>query len=120
MLRAIDGPPALFRDNSCLGCHNAFATLGVPGFLAKSVPSAVDGSAMPWLGNYLTDHRSPLTERWAGWYVTGSAGTSRHLGNAPVANRSVDEITVEDAYRETRSRVEARRFRDWVQGAERA
>jgi hypothetical protein len=97
VLRAVGGPPALFRDNSCLGCHNSFATLGVPGFLAKSVPSAIDGSSLPWLGNYLTDHRSPIAERWAGWYVTGSAGTSRHLGNAPVANRNIDDITVDDA-----------------------
>jgi len=97
VLRAIGGPPALFRDNSCLGCHNSFATLGVPGFLAKSVPSAMDGSSLPWLGNYLTDHRSPITERWAGWFVTGNAGTSRHLGNAPVANRNVDELAVDDA-----------------------
>ena len=37
---AAAGPPAMFRDNGCLQCHNSFATLGVPGFLAKSVPSA--------------------------------------------------------------------------------
>jgi hypothetical protein len=97
VLRAVGGPPALFRDNSCLGCHNSFATLGVPGFLAKSVPSAMDGSALPWLGNYLTDHRSPIPERWAGWFVTGKAGASRHLGNAPVANRNADDVSVEDA-----------------------
>lgn len=97
MLRAVTGPPAMFRDNGCLQCHNSFATLGVPGFLAKSVPSAIDGNALPWLGNYLTDHRSPITERWAGWYVTGSAGSSRHLGNAPVPNRNIDEITVDAA-----------------------
>ena len=62
VLRATAGPPAMFRDNGCLQCHNSFATLGVPGFLAKSVPSAVDGNALPWLGNYLTDHRSPIAE----------------------------------------------------------
>jgi hypothetical protein len=97
VLRAVTGPPAMFRDNSCLGCHFSYATLGVPGFLAKSVPAAVDGNALPWLGNYLTDHRSPLTERWAGWFVTGGAGAGRHLGNAPVANRNIDEITVDRA-----------------------
>ena len=97
VLRATAGPPAMFRDNGCLQCHNSFATLGVPGFLAKSVPSAVDGNALPWLGNYLTDHRSPITERWAGWFVTGKAGTSRHLGNAPVADRNIDDVKIEDA-----------------------
>jgi hypothetical protein len=96
VLRATAGPPAMFRDNGCLQCHNSFATLGVPGFLAKSVPSALDGNALPWLGNYLTDHRSPITERWAGWFVTGKAGTSRHLGNAPVADRNIDDVKIED------------------------
>ena len=97
VLRATAGPPAMFRDNGCLQCHNSFATLGVPGFLAKSVPSGLDGNALPWLGNYLTDHRSPITERWAGWFVTGKAGTSRHLGNAPVADRNIDDVKIEDA-----------------------
>ncbi len=97
VLRAVNGPPAMFRDNSCLSCHNAFATLNVPGFLAKSIPSAVDGTGLPWLGNYLTDHRSPITERWGGWFVTGKTGSSRHLGNAPLANRNADDVKVEDA-----------------------
>jgi hypothetical protein len=97
VLQAPVGAPVMLRDNRCLQCHYSFATLGVPGFLAKSVPSATDGSALPWLGNYLTDHRSPITERWAGWFVTGRAGSSRHLGNAPVANRNIDDVKVEDA-----------------------
>jgi hypothetical protein len=97
VLRSMVGPPAMFRDNSCLACHNSFATLGVPGFLAKSIPSTLDGSALPWLGNYLTDHRSPIHERWAGWFVTGKTGSSRHLGNAPVIDRNIDDVTVEDA-----------------------
>jgi hypothetical protein len=96
VLRATAGPPTMFRDDGCLQCHNSFATLGVPGFLAKSVPSAVDGNALPWLGNYLTDHRSPISERWAGWFVTGKTGSSRHLGNAPVADRNSDDLKIED------------------------
>jgi len=96
VLRAAAGPPTMFRDNGCLQCHYSFATLGVPGFLAKSVPSSLDGNALPWLGNYLTDHRSPITERWAGWFVTGKAGSSRHLGNAPVVDRNIDDVKVED------------------------
>jgi hypothetical protein len=97
LLQTPIGPPVILRDNRCVSCHNAYATLGVPGFLAKSIPSARDGSGLPWLGNYLTDHRSPLTERWAGWFVTGNAGPSRHLGNAPVTDRNIDDVRVEDA-----------------------
>jgi hypothetical protein len=88
--------PQLFRDTRCLACHYSFATLGVPGFLVRSIPSGRDGSILPWLGNYLTDHRSPLEERWGGWYVTGRGG-GRHLGNAPVAERTLQELRVEDA-----------------------
>ena len=91
------GPPTMFRDNGCLQCHNSFATLGVPGFLAKSIPSALDGSALPWLGNYLTDHRSPIPERWAGWFVTGKTGSFRHLGNAPVVDRNIDDVKIDAA-----------------------
>jgi hypothetical protein len=31
--------------------------------------------------SFSTDHRSPLEQRWGGWYVTGTHGTSRHMGN---------------------------------------
>ncbi len=84
--REIDKPeflrPESFRPGgACLACHQAFATLGVPGMLARSVAAGRDGRLLPQLANYITDDRSPLEERWAGWYVTGRTGTVRHLGN---------------------------------------
>jgi len=79
-------------DGQCLRCHQALATLGVPGMLARSVPSALDGGILPWLGNYTTDHRSPLAERWGGWYVTGAIAHQAHLGNAPVASARAREL----------------------------
>jgi hypothetical protein len=85
------GLPTLFRENSCLGCHYSATTLGVPGFIARSIPTAVDGSNMPWLGNYQVDHRTAITDRWGGWYVTGRVG-SPHLGNAPIADRRLQEL----------------------------
>jgi hypothetical protein len=30
------------------------------------------------------DDRTPMDVRWGGWYVTGSTGTTAHLGNLPV------------------------------------
>jgi len=42
-------------------------------------------------GTFLTDHRSPLVERWGGWYVTGRHGAQRHLGNLLVRNLDVPE-----------------------------
>ena len=86
--------PQLVRSDRCLTCHYTAVAAGVPGFLARSVPTGVDMAPMPWLGNYVTDHRSPLEERWAGWYVTGRAGTSRHLGNALIADKNATDVTV--------------------------
>jgi hypothetical protein len=85
----------LARDTRCLVCHYSTNTLGVPGFLVRSIPSSPDGMIMPWLGNYTTDHRSPLAERWGGWYVTGHGG--RHLGNAPIADRAARDIQINDS-----------------------
>jgi hypothetical protein len=91
-------PRRLARDTRCLTCHYATATLGVPGFLVRSVPSSPNGMIAPWLGNYTTDHRSPLGERWGGWFVTGRGG-GRHLGNAPVFDRTLQEIRNEESNR---------------------
>jgi len=88
--------PQLFPDTRCLGCHYSTATLGIPGFLVRSIPSAIDGMILPWLGNYTTDHRSPIDERWGGWYVTGR-GAGRHLGNAPITDRTIRDVEVQPA-----------------------
>ena len=83
--------PSLIRRDDCLRCHYSYATGGVPGLLARSVVTGPRGESMPFLGNYLTDDRSPLEERWAGWFVTGSTGQGRHLGNQqPPATRNLD------------------------------
>jgi hypothetical protein len=37
-------------------------------------------------GGFVTDHRSPLKDRWGGWYVTGTHGTQQHMGNAFARN----------------------------------
>jgi hypothetical protein len=40
----------------------------------------------------LTDHRSRFEDRWGGWYVTGTHGDMRHLGNAVGHERDHPEI----------------------------
>lgn len=90
------GLPTLFRDNQCLKCHFSAATLGVPGFVARSIPAATDGAVLPWLGNYLVDHRTPIADRWGGYYVTGRT-SSAHLGNAPIADKRLQELRPADA-----------------------
>ena len=33
------------------------------------------------------DHRTPIEDRWGGWYVTGAQVPAKHLGNVPVTAR---------------------------------
>jgi hypothetical protein len=73
--------PRLQRDSACLGCHYSANADGVPGLFVRSIPTAPDGRQMPWLGNAFVDHRTPLADRWGGWYVTGTHGDQRHMGN---------------------------------------
>lgn len=74
-------PPEFSRRDDCLKCHQGPVTLGVPGLMVSSVHPR-SGEAGEGHGSaYLTDHRSPLSERWGGWYVTGTHGTQSHLGN---------------------------------------
>jgi hypothetical protein len=44
----------------------------------------VDRGGTPFLsaGSFRTDHTSPISERWGGWYVTGTHGKMTHRGNA--------------------------------------
>jgi hypothetical protein len=84
----------LVRPGACVNCHQAYATLGVPGMLARSVAAANDGRLLPYVANFNTDDRSPLEERWAGWFVTGSTGTARHLGNPDAVTGTAAEPTV--------------------------
>jgi hypothetical protein len=77
--------PRFQRPRSCLVCHVSYATLNVPGLLLRSVATASDGAALPYLANATPDHRTPFEERWAGWFVTGGTAGVRHLGNATIA-----------------------------------
>ena len=75
--------PRLTRDDTCLACHLSWDTLGVPGvFVISTFPMSDDKNA--YANGFVADHRSPLAERWGGWYVTGKPGTLRHMGNVPV------------------------------------
>jgi len=75
-------PPRFDRRDVCLQCHESIGTLGVPGIMVASVYPDADGMPAFRGAAKLTDHRSPLNERWGGWYVTGTHGDMRHLGNA--------------------------------------
>lgn len=65
----------------CMTCHSSTRTKNVPGLLVRSM--FVDPEGLPVLsaGSFRTDHSSPLSKRWGGWYVTGTHGETSHMGN---------------------------------------
>jgi hypothetical protein len=67
------------RLTQCATCHRSERTLGVPGLLMLSTPEAYGGGTH--YSSITTDHRTPLRERWGGWYVTGLSSGWRHRGN---------------------------------------
>jgi hypothetical protein len=70
------------QTDSCLQCHGESMTRGIPGLLVRSVFADSSGEAIFSAGTFLTTHESPLSERWGGWYVTGSTGAKQtHMGN---------------------------------------
>lgn len=77
-----DAPPALLRQTeNCLICHASSATKNVPGHTLRSVYSDASGFPILSSGTYRTDQTSPFEHRWGGWYVTGTHGDLKHLGN---------------------------------------
>jgi hypothetical protein len=86
------GPKArVDRRDECLQCHASGGTLGVPGVVVRSV--FVERSGMPLFqaGGFVTDHRSPMSQRWGGWYVTGTHGSQLHMGNVFAEDRDHPE-----------------------------
>lgn len=73
--------PRLVRTNQCLECHASSKSLGVPGHLVRSFTTDEMGLVDFRSGTSLINHRTPLAERWGGWYVTGAHGKQPHLGN---------------------------------------
>src|SRR5580765_2845717 len=80
-------PVQIDRPSSCLRCHVAYNTLHVPGMIVRSVSIGPDGLPLGQFGGYDVDDRTPFAKRFGGWYVSGSTGSMRHLGNA-IAGRN--------------------------------
>jgi hypothetical protein len=73
--------PRFERGDQCLQCHASAMTTGVPGHLVRSVYTDPEGYPVTTTNSFVTDHRSPFSERWGGWYVSGTYGAMRHMGN---------------------------------------
>jgi hypothetical protein len=75
----------------CTQCHIATATRGVPGVLLRSVYTTPTGMQSPYTAAEVTGQDTPLRERWGGWYVTGTHGSQRHMGNVLVTDQDQPE-----------------------------
>ena len=72
------------RSQRCLECHESpTATINVTGMLAMSMLPMSDDPNEYAVG-WNVDHRTPIEERWGGWFVTGASVPAKHLGNVPV------------------------------------
>lgn len=85
-------PRIVRKQDECLTCHATHHTQDVPGFLIRSVIPNPSGHPEYRLGTIRTDHSTPFTDRFGGWYVTGQHGAMRHRGNVTLANRMENEI----------------------------
>jgi hypothetical protein len=79
----------LVRDRGqCLSCHATTRTENVPGYLVRSIYPDRSGRPRTGSSSFTTDYRSPFASRWGGWYVTGTHGSMRHLGNLFAVDRT--------------------------------
>lgn len=69
------------RDSDCLRCHGGSFARGIPGVFVRSLFTDDTGEPMLKYGSEVVDFRTPFTNRWGGWYVTGKHGGALHRGN---------------------------------------
>ncbi|MCW5555924.1 MAG: hypothetical protein KIS67_27670 [Verrucomicrobiae bacterium] len=84
----------IVRDNECLSCHGGAFVRGIPGVFARSVFTEPTGEPLLRHGTEVVDFRTPFTNRWGGWYVTGQHGGSLHRGNV-FARDEQDQLLVD-------------------------
>jgi hypothetical protein len=90
--------PSFGREtHTCLQCHQSSKTQDVPGVIVRSIFPNRAGTPVFSAGSFVTSHESPLKERWGGWYVTGTHGAERHMGNVTLAGENPDNLDREAA-----------------------
>ncbi len=91
-----DAPPRFQRETTtCLLCHDSSSvTGGVPGLIVRSMFTDKYGYGLSAIGTSVTNDQTPIEERWGGWYVTGTHGSARHVGNvmAPAVAHEIGPV----------------------------
>lgn len=73
--------PRFVRTDQCLECHASSKSMGVPGHLIRSFMTDDEGNPDLLSGTSQVTDRTPIEERWGGWYVSGTHGKQLHRGN---------------------------------------
>jgi hypothetical protein len=86
-----DHPVFQRAELDCTQCHIAAGTRNVPGVLLRSIYTNPTGTQAVESQAFITGQQSPLSERWGGWYVTGTHGSQTHMGNVVVQDKEHPE-----------------------------
>ncbi len=81
-----DHPTFERAELDCTQCHISEATREVPDVFVRSVYPTSTGTIANFTATHVSGQETPLPERWGGWYVTGTHGSLRHMGNVLVTN----------------------------------
>jgi hypothetical protein len=93
MINRRDTAPLLERDGGrCLTCHDTYSMMGggVPRVMIMSAPVDDAADTRTFGSASEVDDRTPIAERWGGWYVSGWYQPGRngppvtHFGNLPL------------------------------------
>lgn len=95
--------PKFVRGSDCLQCHGGQRSLGVPGHFVRSVPTDPTGEL-----NVLEEVRdinqcTPISDRWAGWYVTGNGPA--HRGNL-IGTKDLEKAKEQPLFKANRASLE--------------
>jgi hypothetical protein len=80
------------QGDSCLICHSSGNTQNVPGHVIRSLFTDRSGQPILSEGSHRVDHTTPFEQRWGGWYVTGTHGGQKHMGNVTHNPRDIKEL----------------------------
>ncbi len=78
-----DSEPLRFRRNDdCLSCHASARTMGVPGFVVRSLDADAAAEIIAGTDANNVTHCTPIKDRWGSWMVSNTPANWIHRGNA--------------------------------------
>lgn len=90
--RPMESPRFVRELDNCRLCHSGASADNIPGLMIRSVYANRVGETLLRAKSYISDHTSPISQRWGGWFVTGTSGAQVHMGNLTLGSeRGVDD-----------------------------